>query len=177
MGVRIALINDVAGMSYVHSQTWKKAYVDYISADYLENISDDGWIPLFAKALTDKIHDAAVFELDGIITGTITFGRERKRQNSLYKENGIEQINSEGEIISLYVLPEYWATKQGYELMKFAVENLRQQGFKSCFLWVIRENERAIRFYRRFGFTSTNELLTVNMAGRPLVEEKYRIML
>lgn len=177
MGVRIAEMNDIATMSYIHSQTWKIAYVDYISHDYLSNIADDGWIPLFSKALREKIHEAAVFDLNGIVTGTITFGQERMGEKSYGEGIKTEQINFEGEIISLYVLPEYWSTKQGYELMKFAVERLRQQGFESCFLWVIRDNERAVRFYKRFGFASTNELLTVNMAGRPLVEEKYRIML
>lgn len=178
MGARKAEIEDVGAMSLVHSRTWKKAYVDFISEEYLENISDEGWIPLFSRALKENVHNAAVYETDGKITGTITFGQARK---DLPSETGTLQHPSplhpaEGEIISLYVLPEYWSTKQGYELMKFAVESLKNQGFKSCFLWVIKDNERAANFYRRFGFTSKGELMTVILAGLPVTEEKYELI-
>ncbi len=176
MGVRKAVIEDVGAMSFVHSQTWKKAYVDFISAEYLENISDEGWIPLFSRALKENVHQAAVYETDKKITGTITFGEARKDPSPESVQH-TGQINpGQGEIISLYVLPQYWSAKQGYELMKFAVEALKSQGFESCFLWVIKDNTRAVNFYRRFGFTSTGRLMTVMLAGLPVVEEKYELI-
>ncbi len=171
MGVRTANLEDVGAMSRVHSRAWKGAYVDFISANYLEGISEDGWIPLLNRALKKNIHEAAVFELDGSITGTITFG-QGAAENPL-AAGTFTQTGNAGEIISLYVLPEYWACKQGYELMKFAVERLKQQGYSNCYLWVIQKNERAVRFYRRFGFKGTGELLTVMLAGLPVTEEKY----
>jgi len=171
MGVRTANIEDVGAMSLIHSRAWKKAYGDFISAEYLENMSEDGWIPLFARALKENIHEAAVFELEGRITGTITFG-QTAAINSVTDGTAPGTVNA-GEIISLYVLPEYWSGKQGYELMKFAVEKLKLQGYTSCFLWVIQKNERAVRFYRRFGFKGTGELITVRFAGLPVIEEKY----
>lgn len=163
MGVRSANISDIKAMSYIHARTWKKAYIDYISREYLNNIPDDGWVPLFTRAFNENIHEAAVFETEGIITGTVTFGRG--------------SFIDEGEIISLYVLPQFWSTGQGYQLTKFAVEGLKEQGFKSCYLWVIKENKRAVSFYKKFGFESTGELTTVMLAGLPVIEEKYRIYL
>ncbi|MDF2987064.1 MAG: acetyltransferase, N-acetylglutamate synthase [Eubacterium sp.] len=188
MGVRRAGIEDVKSMSYIHSQTWKKAYVDFISEEYLNNLSDDGWIPLFLRAFREKLHEAAVFEVDGNITGTVTFGQGRKGIDSeRYSDNypystGVNPVDSlnyksGGEIISLYVLPQYWSTKQGYMLTKFAVDALGRQGYGSCYIWVIRDNERAVNFYKRFGFKRTGELMTVMLAGLPVVEEKYKIML
>lgn len=166
-GVRLATIEDVSAMSTIHSQTWKAAYTKYISAEYLNIITDDGWIPLFKRAFTENLHEAAVYEIDGEITGTVTFGSGRSK--------GVNDLNNEGEIISLYVLPQYWSTKQGYKLTKFALERLKIQGYRSCYLWVIKENERAVNFYKRFGFKSTNEITTVILAGQSVVEEKYRI--
>lgn len=168
-GVRLANIDDVKSMSYVHARTWKGAYDKYIPIEYLNNISDDGWIPIFTRAFVNNIHEAAVFELDGLITGTITFGIV----------NGMTDCTNynEGEIISLYVLPEYWSTKQGYELTKFATERLKYQGCTSCYLWVIKENERAVNFYKKFGFISTTEIDTIIYAGQNVVVEKYRIYL
>ena len=176
MGVRKATIEDAGAMSLVHSQTWKKAYVDFISAEYLKNISDEGWIPLFSRALRENIHQAAVYETDKRITGTITFGKARKDSSWETVQHTGQIHPDEGEIISLYVLPNYWSTKQGYELMKFAVEALKSQGFKSCFLWVIKDNARAVNFYMRFGFKSKGQLMNVMLAGLPVTEEKYELI-
>lgn len=207
--VRLATIEDMEAMSFIHAQTWKSAYTKYISAEYLNNITNEGWIPLFTRAFTQNIHEAAVFELDGRITGTVTFGHGRPMstcttgdigtlENSCSTSNNSRNNSSfclsksvinpligncdagtcfEGEIISLYVLPQYWSTKQGYELTKFAVEKLKRQGCKSCYLWVIKENERAVNFYKRFGFKSTDELTTVMLAGQTVAQEKYKICL
>jgi GNAT superfamily N-acetyltransferase len=169
MGVRLANVNDVKAMSYVHARTWKGAYDKYIPIEYLNNISDDGWIPLFTRAFDNNIHEAAVFELDGNITGTVTFVREQCR---------VDCTNcDEGEIISLYVLPEYWSVKQGYELTRFAIDRLKQQGCISCYLWVIKENDIAVNFYKKFGFYSTKEINTLVYAGQEVVMEKYRMCL
>jgi GNAT superfamily N-acetyltransferase len=184
--VRLATIEDVEAMSYIHSRTWKSAYASFLTCEYLDNLTDEGWIPIFRRALMNNIHEAAVFETDGILTGCITFGKGRTGQtcNFAAGQGGVcKDMPSElgtcgcnencGEIISLYVLPEYWSSKQGYQLTGFAVDRLRNQGFNSCYLWVIKGNERAERFYRKFGFKSTGELAAVNLGGRDIVEEKY----
>ncbi len=184
MGVRLANVNDVKAMSYVHARTWKGAYDKYIPIEYLNNISDDGWIPLFTRAFVNNIHEAAVFELEGLITGTVTYGIEQCKvvDYSEFKEDCLDfktecSASYEGEIISLYVLPEYWSTKQGYELTKFAIDKLKDHGCKSCYLWVIKENDRAVNFYEKFGFVSTKEINTLVYAGHDVVIEKFRIYL
>ncbi len=176
--IRPATIEDVAAMSYIHSRTWKIAYKDFITKQYLDNITDDGWIPIFKRELLENIHEAAVFELDNKITGCITFGKGRNDQTCTMPNSVTSEISScsgcnSGEIISLYVLPEYWHSKQGYELTKFAVERLKQLGFRDCYLWVIKDNEHAKRFYKKYGFNSTNTYATVNLGGSDITEEKY----
>lgn len=47
---------------------------------------------------------------DGKATACITYGKSRD-----------ESLEDFAEIISLYVLPEYWSQKQGYELMQFSM--------------------------------------------------------
>ncbi|EPR13390.1 GNAT family N-acetyltransferase [Ruminiclostridium papyrosolvens] len=179
--IRLATLDDVAAMSYVHSITWKTAYKEFISKEYLDNITDEGWIPIFKRALLKNLQEAAVIELDGVVTGCITFGKGRVGQTctmtNLNTADSADTSNcykcNSGEIISLYVLPEYWHSKQGYELTKYAVERLKQQGFEDCYLWVIKDNERAKGFYRKFGFKSTNTFTSVNLGGRDIIEEKY----
>lgn len=187
-GARLASIEDAEAMSFVHARTWKSAYTQFITAEHLDSITDEGWVPLFTRAFKNNLHQAAVFELDGEITGTVTFGLGRKINTCNYdningtdkgnlncEENRTANCSEEGEIISLYVLPQYWSKKQGFELTKFAIEHLKKQGYESCYLWVIKDNERAVNFYRKFGFNSTGEIISVMVGGKAVIEEKYRI--
>lgn len=179
--IRLATADDAAAMSYIHSITWKTAYKDFLTKGYLDNLTAEGWIPIFKRELLENIHEAAVFELDNKITGCITFGKGRGGQTCTMAKSGASDsldttdgcMCNSGEIISLYVLPEHWNSKQGYELTKYALERLKQQGFDDCYLWVINDNQRAKAFYRNFGFKSTNIYTTVNLGGRDITEEKY----
>jgi ribosomal protein S18 acetylase RimI-like enzyme len=56
------------------------------------------------------------------------------------------------ELEKIYVLKSNWDTKNGAALMQHAIENCKQQGFEKLFLGVWEENERAVNFYRKFGF-------------------------
>ena len=55
-----------------------------------------------------------------------------------------------GEVFALYVLADYCGRGIGYALMNAALEKLPvSQKFA---VWVLKGNERAIRFYKRYGF-------------------------
>lgn len=54
-----------------------------------------------------------------------------------------------------------------------AVEELRQMGFRSVFLWVLEENARARRFYEREGFSESGKVLDDQIGGRALREVQY----
>ena len=60
-----------------------------------------------------------------------------------------------GEIFAIYVLSAYHGTGVGQMLLSAGLEQLKK--FKKISLWVIDENMRAIRFYRKNGFTETGE--------------------
>lgn len=55
-----------------------------------------------------------------------------------------------GEVYAIYVLADYHGKKIGYALMNAALECLADYG--KIAVWVLKGNERAIRFYERFGF-------------------------
>lgn len=56
------------------------------------------------------------------------------------------------ELEKIYVLKKYWDTKTGAALMQHAKEVCKQHGFENLYLGVWQENERAVNFYRKFGF-------------------------
>jgi len=76
----------------------------------------------------------------------------------------ISSINprKEGEIISLFVLPEFRGGGIGGCLIKEHIRWLRENGAKSVFLYVHPCNIDAIRFYWRFHFFSSSPLMELS---------------
>lgn len=51
---------------------------------------------------------------------------------------------------------------------------LSQQGYSTCSLWVLAENERAIRFYRSIGFVADDiAARQIELGGRLLQQGRY----
>ncbi len=64
-----------------------------------------------------------------------------------YRDNSLPEY---GEIYAIYMLEAYYGKKIGYELLNAAFEKLAD--YKKIAVWVLKGNERAIRFYERYGF-------------------------
>ncbi len=57
--------------------------------------------------------------------------------------------------------------------MEAVLSELKTQGYKNVFLWVLEENVRARAFYERFGFVPTGDFLNDNIGGKDLREVRY----
>lgn len=58
-----------------------------------------------------------------------------------------DDIDLDLELILIYARQAYWGTGLGHRLLETAI------GTNPAYLWVFRDNTRAIRFYQRHGFT------------------------
>jgi ribosomal protein S18 acetylase RimI-like enzyme len=56
------------------------------------------------------------------------------------------------ELERIYVVKKLQGSGLGYKLMQFAFDYSRQKGFDTLWLGVWERNEKAIRFYEKFGF-------------------------
>ena len=83
------------------------------------------------------------------------------------------QFEDCGEIISLYLLPEYMGKGYGKELLKTAISELSAQGFQEIFLWVLEENNRARHFYERYGFLKAADVIEEKIGGKNVREIRY----
>ena len=59
------------------------------------------------------------------------------------------------ELKRIYVLNDYHSQGIGAMLMEFAIEFALEKDFEAIWLGVWEENNRAIQFYKRFGFEDT----------------------
>ena len=150
--------DDPYAVSAVYEQSWKSAYKGIIPQSYLDSIPAGRW----ATGIRQRERNCLVLIENGTIIGTSRISKSRWEAYSDY-----------GEIISIYLLPEYVGKGYGRALMDQAVEELKQAGCRHLLLWVLEENHRARRFYETYGFTLSEEKLTQNIGGKELSEVMY----
>ena len=145
-----------AAMSLIHAQGWRAAYPGYVPQKFLdEEITDGRWIETFRENWrTGRAHSYLLCDGERPVC-CATYGPARTEagiqsgspcrfQNAAYA--------GWGEIISFYTLPSETGKGYGSILMEETLRRLRADGFQDCYLYVLRENEGARRFYARHGF-------------------------
>ena len=73
----------------------------------------------------------------------------------------------DGEVCELYVDPFFTDEGIGSQLLQYCIGR-----FGVNWLWVLEKNERAIRFYQRFGFEVTGEVMSEKGSDEVLVKMK-----
>ena len=130
-------------MAEVHVQSWQAAYKGLIPDAFLDNLSVDqrenGW----RKTLDMPTINVSVIEEGNRIIAFVTFGSAR--------DEGLQE-NLVGEVYAIYALQEFWNRGIGRKLMETAMKALRKMGYLTVKVWVLETNQRAITFYRKFGF-------------------------
>ncbi len=159
--MEIRLINeqdDRFAISHIYEASWKSAYKDIIPRAYLNSIPKGRWV----QALNNSAWNTLIMIDDNKIIGT-----------SSYSASRFTDMNGYGEIISIYLLPEYCGKGHGKLLLQAAVDGLIQMGYTDIFLWVLEANTKTRRFYERFGFETGNAYLEDNIGGKKLRELQY----
>jgi RimJ/RimL family protein N-acetyltransferase len=162
MTIRKATVDDVRDISRIYALSWKAAYVGMVPQDFLDAIDDDRWVDKFSKDIGDGTLSALMICDSEAPVGCAAFGRSRD-----------EKLPDWGEIVSVYLRPEYFGKGYGQALLGETVATLRGQGFERVYLWVLRENSRARRFYEKHGFEYSGDECTLEIMGEKLVDLRY----
>lgn len=145
-------------ISRVYAMSWKVAYCQMVPQRYLDELSEVRWAPLMQKE-----KDRLLLVIDGgEIIGAATYGAAREKNYAGW-----------GEIVSLYLLPAYYRKGIGSRLLQRAAKELANLGFDQIYLWVLRENQAARRFYEANGFRCSGDRITCEIGGKPLEEIRY----
>lgn len=150
--------DDRYAISHVYKESWKHAYKDIIPKSYLDSIPEGRWAGAIEKP---GMHSLIMLNGDEII-GTSSYCKSR-----------FSDMEGCGEIVSIYLLPEYIGKGCGRELFKATIDELKKLGFNDIFLWVLEENRRARRFYEKAGFNLSGKYLEDNIGGKDLIEVQY----
>jgi len=140
--ISAAKISDVPDIAKVQVESWQQAYRDIVPADYLSALSTQPREAHWTQSLSNGNPSLIVAKTSVQLVGWIAFGQSRDD----------DACDKTGEIEAVYVLPAYWSSGAGRALWEHAMPKLVQRGFDTVTLWVMVENDRAIKFYRRAGF-------------------------
>ncbi|MNV41100.1 Mycothiol acetyltransferase [compost metagenome] len=138
MKIREASIEDAEGIATVHVNSWKTTYTGIISESYLATLSVENrtksWVWTFENR-TEYGKVIVAEDKEGKIVGFSCGGQNRN-----------EQYRHDGELYAIYLLKEYQGIGIGRSLFNSVVESLKNIGYSSMMLWVLRDNP-SLGFY------------------------------
>ena len=145
---------EIEGKSLVHWKAWREAYDDLLSAEFQETMTLER-----CRFFSQKFPENTLIAMDGLkVVGFISYGNFR------------DETIQAGEIIALYVLKDYYGKGIAQKLMKAALIALDH--FSEIFLWVLKDNKRAIAFYQKMGFTFDGQEKILEL-GKPIKKNEW----
>lgn len=145
---QLAPTDDFRSVGCVYERSWKYSYQGILPQAFLDRLTPER----FSSALRAEPEKTLVLYEDGIPAGACTMAYSRIRAGC-------------GEVVSLYLLPEKMGKGYGRMLVEAALECFREDGCSEVCLWVFEENENAMHFYERLGFSLTGCVQTETYAG------------
>lgn len=159
---REALAEDAALISKTIAESWRGSYQGLIDNAYLNRLPDEYWLPSLRSWLESGRMYGYVAEADGMLVGSVIYGRGRD-----------DQYADWGEIVSLYLLPQYAGRGIGTRLLQDAVASLYEDGYRRIYLWAIQGNEKADGFYRHQGFLPAEEHVDYKIGNQHVTDVMY----
>ncbi len=153
---------DMFEVSSVLARCWRSAYKGLVNDDYLSSLADDHWVEFLTTGLKENSIICHIAKAGRGIIGAAVSG------NSI-----TERYPRDGEVISLYVVPEFIGKGVGRSLFEHALRSLKGKGFRHAVICVFAENGKAVDFYKAHGFNTAAEDERINMGAQEL---RYKVM-
>ena len=160
--IRKANPKDATVLGHIQVTSWRSAFRNIASDGYLDNmVSEENQAADWKEILADAEQVVFVAEMEDKLVGYAWAHREDD-----------ESIESDSELISMHILPEYKCHGIGRRLFAATASQLTQQGCKSVYLWVLEENHPSRKFYEAFGGQSVGKH-QIELGDRELTEVAY----
>ena len=133
------LLTDIGKISFIESHGNSAAVDDintYVNKKYNQNV--------FKEELRDlkNIYHIIYYDKQAAGYSKINF-------NAVHSNIQIDNIT---KLERIYLLKEFYNLKIGFELLKFNIELSRKNHQEGMWLYVWKENHRAVNFYKKNGF-------------------------
>jgi ribosomal protein S18 acetylase RimI-like enzyme len=165
MLIRRATPNDAAAIASIEVNSWQAAYRGLMPEAYLSRLS-------IAEKTIEWHHNLSKHA--PLWAKRVLLAADKQRALGFVRVGAAADPADAGLIYLLYVLPEYWGAGLGAALMRAGMRELRALGQDSATLWVLRDNQRARRFYERLGWRPDGRTSTADYGGVELEALCYR---
>lgn len=162
MEIRRATLDDVQDISRIHALSWKSAYKGIVPQAYLEELKEDFWVPAFTDWIKDNVITVQIVTDNGSLVGCVAYGRSRDKS-----------LPNWGEIVSIYLVPQYFGKGFGNKLLESALLDLKKSDHESIYLWVLKDSHRARCFYEKNRFHRNNDECVCEIMGKQLTDIRY----
>ena len=150
-------------IAYIQATSWQAAYRGIIPDANLDEFTPKKRTGIIRKSIATSGQTYFLLCVDFNPIGMIVLGKARD----------MDAQKDTGEVLAIYLLPDYWGAGYGYQMLDFAMKWLQNEGYRLVFVWALQENSRARAFYERFGFVLDVKTDTIEI-GKPLIMVRYR---
>ena len=154
---KIVPTDDFDAISRIYALSWKTAYKNIVPQKHLDELPENRW----ADVLRNSTYDNFVMIKDGKYIGSSGVCPARD-----------DDMDGWGEIMSIYLLPEYFGKGYGKPLFENSIAALQSMGYDKIYVWVLEKNIMARRFYEKCGF-SLFDSKPNSIGGMELVSVRY----
>jgi ribosomal protein S18 acetylase RimI-like enzyme len=156
--VRDAVIDDADALATAHIDGWRAGYRgivpdEYLDADEFATSRRDRWRAWTWQAAMPASRMFVVSMHERVVG----FGHAGPEHADPSRTPPTMPAENRGEVYGFYVHPSAWGTGAAPALMSRCEEFLRDEGFTSAVLWVLRDNPRALAFYEKEGWRFTGQ--------------------
>lgn len=142
IAIRKATVDDAAAIATVHVAAWKETYRRIVADEFLDNMSIQRRTEQWVNSLSDEnnaYHHAFLAEMNGQVVGFSNYGSPQEKASGF-----------DSELFAIYVLRAAHKMGVGRRLVNAVVKAMRELGYSSMMVWVLKDNP-ARGFYERLG--------------------------
>lgn len=134
-----ATIENATEMGLIHSCSWRKAYKGIIPDKIIDEFTSEKRAEVFQSVIPKAEEEYYLFKVNDIPAGFASLNRSQE-------DNAPKCI---GEIYSIYFHPDFWGTSVTKKGLQFCIDRLSNLGYSHITIWVLKDNTRAIKFYKK----------------------------
>lgn len=161
MLIRQATLTDVADISRVHIDSWRKSYKSFMGETILQQLNEHQRMRFWQQIIADGKGKIILAIENSELLGFCHFSDARDAD-----------VDKAGEIIALYIAPHFYRQGLGSTLVQRAQKELAAKGHTMATIWSLQDNLDGIAFLHEHGFQSDGKL--DRSVHQNLVEVRFR---
>ncbi|NTS76788.1 GNAT family N-acetyltransferase [Catenovulum sp. SM1970] len=156
MTIRLAQQTDVAAIAHIHVQSWYWAFDGLMPDDYIKGFTEQKRQAEWQTILDNQTETVWVATIGQQVVGFLSYPAPQNNKLLLNK---------------LYLLPQYAGLGLGQKLMAKFDAIAKDLAVSHLQLYVLDNNEKAIRFYQKHGFAFASGQLEEEFNGQLIIDK------